>query len=85
MSLIVRAVCATKLPTLTFDDNRRFRDLLQVSVMKDLKEGGGGYVHHVHQGVLNLVSYLLYSHHLSFPHPIPLFLPPGSLPWYLHH
>ena len=28
MSLIVRAVCATKLPTLTFDDNRRFRDLL---------------------------------------------------------
>ena len=27
-SLIVRAMCATKLPTLTFDDNRRFRDLL---------------------------------------------------------
>lgn len=25
MSLIVRSVCATKLPTLTFDDNRRFR------------------------------------------------------------
>ena len=32
MSLIVRSVCATKLPTLTFDDNRRFRDLLQVRV-----------------------------------------------------
>ena len=28
MSLVVRSVCATKLPTLTFDDNRRFRDLL---------------------------------------------------------
>ena len=28
MSLIVRSVCATKLPTLTFDDTRRFRDLL---------------------------------------------------------
>ncbi|KAG1663699.1 hypothetical protein FOA52_013267 [Chlamydomonas sp. UWO 241] len=28
VSLIVRAVCATTLPKLTFDDNRRFRDLL---------------------------------------------------------
>lgn len=28
MSLMIRAVCAVKLPTLTFDDNRRFRDLL---------------------------------------------------------
>jgi hypothetical protein len=27
-SLIVRAVCATKLPTLTFTDNKRFRELL---------------------------------------------------------
>ncbi len=26
--IIVRAVCATKLPTLTFDDNNRFRALL---------------------------------------------------------
>lgn len=26
--IIVRAVCATKLPTLTFEDNRRFRALL---------------------------------------------------------
>lgn len=28
MEIIVRAVCATKLPTLTFDDNNRFRALL---------------------------------------------------------
>ena len=28
MSLVVRVVCTTKLPTLTFDDNRRLRDLL---------------------------------------------------------
>ena len=28
MSLIVRSECAPKLPTHTFDDNWRFRDLL---------------------------------------------------------